>query len=183
MKIINKLSKDVIIPDFKYPINKDISLSRIKYLVEANIDYDVYLSTKKCNLQRPFVWTLLQKQQLILSILKEINIPKICVVEYNPTSNDKDKIYQIIDGKQRLNAILEFYKGIFPINVNNVDYYYDNLDNNLQMRIFTFSPRADIAYSYNDSFITDDEKIAWFELVNFAGTQIDIEHINKIKSK
>jgi hypothetical protein len=41
---------------------------------------------------------------------------------------------------------------------------------------------ADVAYSYPDVPITDDQKIAWFEMINFAGTPQDIEHLNNLKA-
>jgi hypothetical protein len=50
------------------------------------IDFDVYLPTKGINLQREKVWSLLQKRELIMSILMERFIPNICtlsLVDYN----------------------------------------------------------------------------------------------------
>ena len=182
MKTTHKLSIKEVAPNFSFAMNKDCAISRIKYLADSNIDFDVYLKTKGCNLQRPFVWTLLQKQQLILAIFKENPIPKMCVIEHDPDGTEKNKVYQIIDGKQRLNAMLSFYRGEFPIEVNGEEFYYDDLDGNLQMRIRTYQPKADIGYSYHDDEISDDVKIAWFDLVNFAGTQQDLDHMKMIKS-
>jgi hypothetical protein len=40
---------------------------------------------------------------------------------------------------------------------------------------------ADVAYEYHDALISDEWKIAWFEMINFAGTPQDIEHLNNLK--
>lgn len=66
----------------------------IKY--GCTLDFDILLPTKNKNLQRPLVWTLFQKQQLIISILKGIRIPSITVLVR------EHKHYQVVDGKQRL---------------------------------------------------------------------------------
>jgi hypothetical protein len=143
---------------------------------DIKIDYDVYLPTYNHNLQREFCWDLLQKQELILSLLKEIKIPKLSVLYL------KDKrIYQIIDGKQRLSTIISFYKNEFPINVNGFDYFYNDLDKTSQMNIRLFNFTINIAYVYDRDIITDDDKMDWYDLLNFAGTAQDKEHINNIK--
>ena len=46
-----------------------------------DIDWDVYLPSYGFNLQRPFVWTVEQNRELIMSILRENFIPKISVVQ------------------------------------------------------------------------------------------------------
>lgn len=51
--------------------------------------------------QRKLVWTLEEKQKLIDSILKDYPIPAILLAE-------KEGRYEIIDGLQRLHAILSF---------------------------------------------------------------------------
>jgi len=42
----------------------------MRMLKKYTLDFDVYLPSIGKNLQRPFVWTLEQKQALILSVLK-----------------------------------------------------------------------------------------------------------------
>ena len=64
-----------------YQLNNNLSIGSIRYLSKNDFDFDIYLHTKKCNLQRDLVWTDLQKQQLILSLLKEISIPKFAVIQ------------------------------------------------------------------------------------------------------
>jgi len=143
------------------------------------IDYEVYLPSKGFNLQRDFVWSLYQKQQFILSILKDNPIPSIAVVKHRD-ENDK-VIYQIIDGKQRIKAYVDFCDGLYPIIINNHEYYYNELPQEMKNHINRFSFQGSVAYSYYNEPISDDDKIRWFEQLNFGGTPQDEEHINKLK--
>lgn len=60
--------------------------------------------------QRKLVWTLEEKQKLIESILKKYPIPAILVAEREGVAG----AYEIIDGLQRLQAIVSFIEGAFP---------------------------------------------------------------------
>ncbi|WP_034993476.1 DUF262 domain-containing protein [Beijerinckia mobilis] len=60
--------------------------------------------------QRKLVWTLVEKQKLIGSIMKKYPIPAILLAE----QGDGTARYEIIDGLQRLNAIVSFIEGAFP---------------------------------------------------------------------
>lgn len=59
--------------------------------------------------QRKLVWTLTEKQRLIESILKRYPIPAILVAERDGTPGT----YEIIDGLQRLHAIVSFIETAF----------------------------------------------------------------------
>jgi len=59
--------------------------------------------------QRKLVWTLHEKQKLIESILKKYPIPAILIAEREETSGT----YEIIDGLQRLHAIVSFIETSF----------------------------------------------------------------------
>lgn len=60
--------------------------------------------------QRKLVWTQLEKQKLIESILKKYPIPAILIAE----REDATGTYEIIDGLQRLHAIVSFIETSFP---------------------------------------------------------------------
>jgi hypothetical protein len=70
--------------------------------------------------QRKLVWTLEEKQKLIDSILHKYPIPAILVAE----REDSPGTYEIIDGLQRLHAIVSFIETAFP--TSNGTYF--NLD-------------------------------------------------------
>lgn len=60
--------------------------------------------------QRKLVWTLEEKQKLIESIQKKYPIPAILIAE----REDFPGTYEIIDGLQRLHAIISFIETAFP---------------------------------------------------------------------
>lgn len=157
---------------------------------DYNIDYDVYLPTKGKNLQRDFCWTLEQKSEFILSVMKGIKIQNLSIIQkriYPEIKGEKERtILQIVDGKQRLSTLLGYVQNEFPIKFNGSEYYYNDLEQAAQWEINHGLPRVNLAYEYqyNNSeniIISDDEKIAWFEMINFAGTPQDIEHLNNLK--
>ncbi len=59
--------------------------------------------------QRKLVWTLVEKQKLIESILKKYPIPAILIAE----RDNEQGTYEIIDGLQRLQAILSYIETSF----------------------------------------------------------------------
>ena len=62
--------------------------------------------------QRDSVWSKPQKQLLIDSIIRNMDIPKLY---FRVVSNGSDFDYEIIDGQQRIRAIWEFRQNIFPL--------------------------------------------------------------------
>ena len=66
------------------------------------------------------VWTLVEKQKLIESILKKYPIPAILIAE----RENAPGTYEIIDGLQRLHAIISFIENAF----STLDGRYFNLD-------------------------------------------------------
>ena len=174
---LNKFRKE-----FKFTIKKDTfpfdGLTNPAH--NYKFDFDVFLPSKGMNLQRGLCWTLLQKQEFIISILKGCPIPKIAVIRQKQFSFD-DGVYEVIDGKQRITTYLDFVAGKFPIIYNGEEYYIKDLDENTRNEIeYRCDFRGDLAYSYADSPISDEEKIEWFKQINFLGTPQDIEHLNKL---
>ena len=62
--------------------------------------------------QRKLVWTIREKCDLIDSIMNNIPVPTLFVAKYN--ENGKE-ILEVIDGLQRLDAILSFMLGRYGI--------------------------------------------------------------------
>ncbi|ESQ81880.1 hypothetical protein AEAC466_20160, partial [Asticcacaulis sp. AC466] len=61
--------------------------------------------------QRKLVWTLEEKQKLVESVLRKYPVPAILLAE-----KDEDPgRYEIIDGLQRLNALVSFIEGTFSL--------------------------------------------------------------------
>src|SRR5207302_783900 len=109
-----KLNLSKFRPKLSFNINYGLSGFNLKYLMDKewySIDFDVFLPSKNMNLQRGFVWTRLQKQELMISILKGVRIPPIAAIQYkiNGGHLKEATILKIIDGKQRLSSLLSFY--------------------------------------------------------------------------
>lgn len=63
--------------------------------------------------QRKLVWTIQEKQSFIESIINKYPVPLILLAEKNNKNNNKE--FEIIDGMQRLNAIVSFINQEFDI--------------------------------------------------------------------
>jgi uncharacterized protein with ParB-like and HNH nuclease domain len=89
--------------------------------------------------------------------------------------------WQVIDGKQRLTTCFAFLDNEFPINVGGIDYYFNDLPDDCKKQIGWYNFTWDVHYHYPDDPITDQTKIDLFESINFFGTPVDIQHLNKLK--
>ena len=98
--------------------------------------------------QRDFVWNMNEKTKLLDSIFHYIDIGQFALLRLNnPTSH----LYEIIDGKQRLNAILDFYENKFPYNGK----YFNELSLSDQNAFLNFN----IAFCIIDENTVDRNKI------------------------
>lgn len=80
--------------------------------------------------QRKLVWTIREKCDLIDSIMNNIPIPTLFVAKYN---EDGKEILEVIDGLQRLDAILSFMLGRYGILKDGKYCYFDpSVDGELQ---------------------------------------------------
>ena len=127
------------------------------------VDFDV-------EYQREHVWELTDKVALIDSIFNNIDIGKFVFVQRS--FNTREKLYEIIDGKQRLTALREFYedrfqyKGYFFSELNPVD--KNNFENH------------SIVYGY----LENPDKRAIFETfikLNTTGRPMENKDIQKVK--
>lgn len=181
-RIFREGGKNVIAPNSGISV---FNCCELKNVIEGKgmdeLDFDVYLPTKNKNLQRNLVWTLEQKRQLIWSILKDMHIPKLTVITRRRWKGNNVNLVQVIDGKQRVNAVMSFIKKEFALIHNGNEYFIDDLDEILLGQIMSYSFKADEYYEYPDDLFTDEEKIYLFEFVNFFGTPQDIEHLNNLK--
>lgn len=142
---------------------------------KTTIDFDVYLSTKGFNLQRPYVWTVQQQEEFIWSCLFGRSIPPVVFIQHEYST------YLVNDGKQRLLTLKRFMQNEFPIHYEDTEIYWTDLDNDAQYQI---SARVNLLctvyYSYDDDPITDDEKITIFNFYNFTGTPQEEAHRKRL---
>ena len=149
-------------------------------------DFDVYLPSRGFNLQRPKCWTLGQKQELVMSVFYDRPIPGISLVRsYKSTPGfgvKHETTMEVIDGKQRISALLDFWDNLFPVRIGLDLFFRFQLHESLQRAIHDFSFSAQVISSTNGSF-TDDDKIEWFYRLNFAGTEQDKMHLERLQSR
>lgn len=155
--------------------------SQIKYFKSKNIDWNVYLPTKNCDLQREFCWNLQQKREIIWSILMGRHIPHMSIINTINVNDENNDIYLIIDGKQRLSSIFDFIDNKFTLEIDGVEYLFSELPDEYQRCIIYYHFRYYVINEQYGKPITDNQKIAWFKHINFAGTEQDVRHMNKLK--
>lgn len=156
--------------------------STIRFFAEnVNIDFDVYLPSKQMNLQRDFVWNIHQKRELIWSILMNRNIPRMAMMNVISDENDSEGVYQIIDGKQRLSTMINFYKNEFTLLIDDIEYFFHELPIDYQNVIKGYHFAYYIANEIDPNEFSDNDKINWFMYINFAGTPQDKSHFDKLK--
>lgn len=75
--------------------------------------------------QRRVIWGNDKKTAFIESLYMEIMIPPIYVVEIPGEDILEETKYEVVDGKQRLTAIMDFIQGVLKLNERNLEYYAD----------------------------------------------------------
>lgn len=147
----------------------------ISYLIGLKLDMEVYLPSKDLNLQRSNVWTVEQERELILSVLVRRHIPRISLLML------ANNTVQVIDGKQRITALIRFIGNKFSIRIQGEYYYIKDLPDSYRRRIERHVMRAYVVNEYVEGEITDAEKISWFKYLNFAGTDQDRGHMKMLE--
>lgn len=168
---------------FSFRMNQGLSVFTVQEIAsgQVNLDSEVYLPSLGIDLQRPLVWSDKQEQELILSVLKGIQLPKVALIHYKDMSRGIS-LYQVIDGKQRLATLIRFVDNHFTLSVEGQDLLFSDLPQDCQREILRLWIVADVAYEYPDQIIPDEEKVRWFNLINFAGTPQDQAHFEKLQN-
>lgn len=159
---------------------------RKRYLDADEVNWDPIVLDKDGNevkYQRDFCWSLKDKQLLIESVYNNIDIGKIVIrnrsFEYVRNRKEKGKevaFHDIVDGKQRLNALLGFVKGEFEDLHGN---RFEDLSEKAQDQFFNFQS---VAYGELGEQASDEDVKAVFLGVNFAGVPMSKEHVEFVKS-
>lgn len=146
--------------------------------------YERYAENKiemKPQYQRDLVWTLEQKQEYITALLKSCaEINPVFTLEYE---NGNDGIYEVVDGKQRLNAIFEFIEDKFSVlfdKKQGKEMKFSELSAKDVLKILNFNVEQTIFICF-DGKIPLSFKIELFLEINEKGTRISTEHIKKVK--
>jgi hypothetical protein len=87
----------------------------------------------------------------------------------------------VIDGKQRLSTLFDFTDDKFTLEIDGKEYLFSELPDDYQGGINRFYFRYYVVNEPWDDRITDEQKIRWFKLINFAGTPQDSEHLKGLE--
>jgi hypothetical protein len=120
--------------------------------------------------QRGLVWELEDKVALIDSIFNNIEIGKFAFIQRD---FKHDIFYEILDGKQRLTAIREFYENRFTYK----GLTFDELQNK-DKHHFTGFP---VVMGYTKEPKDRKAIYRYFIKLNTSGKPMDDKHLNKIK--
>lgn len=119
--------------------------------------------------QRDYVWDLSDKVALIDSIFQNIDIGKFVFI--NLPYTDDGAYYEVLDGKQRVRAILDFYEDRFE--------YKGKTFSQLSLRDQNHFRTYPISYAEARD-LSDEQKIRYFLMLNTAGKVMDTEHLAKV---
>lgn len=162
--INDHITKDVITSDIQF---------LIKYISENQIDLNpIY--------QRDYVWTIEQKQSFIKALIQGKTTLKPTYLYNNVPVNEP--MYEVLDGKQRINAVLSYMKHEFSIN----GLYYRDLSA-VDTRKFLKIPVEYTRIKYfhpQKGHITMPlrDKIELFLQINKYGQRMSDEDLEKAKS-
>ncbi len=112
-------------------VEKRILLQKTKIVRQTWSISEIYQKIKDKKLildpdyQRRAIWGNDKKTAFIESLYMEIMIPPIYVVEIPGEDILDETKYEVVDGKQRLTAIMDFIKGSLRLNERNLEYYAD----------------------------------------------------------
>lgn len=188
MELIEQIRNEAFADISKLTLSKDLSFGtyldyHIKNEANYHFDFDVFLPSLGINLQRPFVWSLEQKQELIMSLILERYVPNFTMIQVHTDWGDS-RFFEVIDGKQRINAITSFMQNEFPIQYDGKEYYYRDFQTDKGNSFYRGSVlgrlKVNMYYSYPDSVITDVQKVKIFQLINFTGVPQEKEHLDKL---
>ena len=119
--------------------------------------------------QRGYVWTQEDKENLIDSIFNNIDIGKFVFI-HKPISSEY--LYEVLDGKQRITAICEFYENRFP--------YKGKYFNDLCVKDQNHFEDYHVSLAEIES--ADKETVLqYFLMLNTTGKAIDKDHLEKVR--
>jgi hypothetical protein len=168
--------------------NRDIS--SLMFARDANeIDFDVYLQSVGENLQRPFVWQdeaikngfdkYHYHRLLIESILSYTDIGKFVVYKLWTDTEPFLKL-QVIDGKQRMQALFDFYDNKFGIFRDGVEYFKKDMGSVVNKILHTVINYCEIDSEHQK--LSDNDLIELFLNINTAGVPQSENHLQKLQN-
>ncbi|MBJ7544870.1 DUF262 domain-containing protein, partial [Rhodomicrobium udaipurense] len=134
--------------------------------------------------QRLFRWSVEQKSRLVESILLELPIPQIFVIE------NANGVYELIDGLQRISTVLQFFDSrvlsLDPLTLSGCDIIkdlngkkFEDLPLSLRLRIKRSSLRTIVIKRQSKSFL----RYEMFKRLNTGGSILSPQEIRNCSSR
>lgn len=152
----------------------------------GGVNFDPYVLDKEGNkvyYQRGLVWSLEQKQLLINSIYNGAEIGKF-IFKYHSWNNIMAQVketghgynYDMVDGKQRINALLDFIHNKFTDTNGN---YWSDFSEKAQRKFLNYN---NLTIGEMEENTKDSEILMVFNMINDTGIPMSKEHLNFVQS-
>lgn len=154
--------------------NKDLLLhySQMELMSIVNKKYSSGLEMNP-EYQRDYIWSAEDKYKLIDSIFNNIDIGKFVFIKNEWGEHPLNYMYEILDGKQRINAITEYFENRFSYN----GLFFNELSRMEQSHFKSYPvSTAELARA------TREQKLRYFLMLNTSGKVMDAEHLKKIEN-
>ena len=183
-----KFTRKKNIEDEEFLIKRVETAEKDKTIFIPEVCYNPIIIDKngeEIEFQRGLVWTLEQKQLLIESIWNNIEIGKVVLrtrkyewvqKRINQGKIDHTAYFDLIDGKQRVSALLSYIRGEYSDLSGN---YWNDLAELVKRRFMSY---RNVSYIELDEQATDSETIETFLAINFTGVPMSREHIKFVQS-
>ncbi len=145
--------------------------------------YVIQVDGSKFYYQRDFCWTLEDKRLFLESIYNNISCGRVILRERGYKWNQEQVElgntelgwYDIVDGKQRLNCIIEFLQDKFT---DSNGYYFSEFSRAAEHK---FLDHQLLGFASLDENASDKDVIKCFLQTNFAGVQMSKEHLQYVR--
>lgn len=167
MSIINKLGIS----------RAQISISQLVSEFRDGSLTDVVM-VKGYNIQRPLVWSEAAKKHFVNNLIVGLPVPSLVILE----GDNSESVYRfVLDGKQRLNAILDYMNNGFRLDLKTGqgDVFFNELPKPEQSEI----KRLQVPVSFADrTKITDGNVAKLFYMLNTTAVYVDENHLKFVRS-
>ena len=166
-------TKEQLVENPRLEENEDIQFSYSQREMRSllNLNYNGSGLDLNPDYQRELVWTEDQKVALIDSIFRNIDIGKFTIIR-RPFREHLIHYYEILDGKQRVRALMDFYECRFK--------YKGLTYNDLHWRDRIHFMGYSVSWAETEP-LTDEQKYRYFLKLNVQGTPIAPEHIERVE--
>lgn len=122
--------------------------------------------------QRDFVWTDEDRERLVESVFDNVEIGKFVYVKL-PFKGVDSPEYEILDGKQRLSALVDFYLNKFPCRGR----FFNELSANDRRWFRNFG----VSVADCREEMSEEQKLRYFLMLNVSGHVMKEKHLNKVR--